>query len=396
MPRRPRLQARKLPSGRWQVDVAPSIAPDGKRIKIEFATEGMAKTYIKGLNDFRAQPIPDTMEQRREAYLLRKRLPEGKDLTDAVELALAAWHLASTGQTFAAVLDQVLAAKQGVGLSGRHPRDMGQKARRFKECFGARPIASIERAEIRQWLTELRAVDDSELSSTSRNGYRRAINIVFNFALKEGYLSANPVVAVAATKVIRAPVEIYSPAEARALLFAAKAHRYDETGRETELSSILPAVAMGFFGGLRPEETYRLSWSDVDWEHCQIEVAADRTKTAKHRYAPIPPILLAWLEPYRQAEGRVCPVSLWRTLGKVRRKAQINRWPQDVLRHSFASYTLALRPDVHQLAAEMGNSVAVIHRDYRRPVRQEDAQEFFALRPEQRATTPADDQPITP
>ena len=153
---------------------------------------------------------------------------------------------------------------------------------------------------------------------------------------------------------------------------------YDERGVEADLSSILPAVALGLFAGLRPEETFPLAWSQIDREHRQIDVTKGKTAAARPRYVPINDTLLAWLEPYRRAEGRVCPVSLWRTLKKVRLKAGITHWPKDVLRHSFASHTLPLNPDVHALAAVMGNSVEIIHKHYRRPVRQEQAREFFA------------------
>lgn len=77
----------------------------------------------------------------------------------------------------------------------------------------------------------------------------------------------------------------------------------------------------------------------------------------------------------------MAPVSLWRTLGKVRRAARITRWPQDVLRHSFASYTLAIQPDAAALARIMGNSVAVIDAHYSRPVLPAHARAFFALLP---------------
>ena len=72
---------------------------------------------------------------------------------------------------------------------------------------------------------------------------------------------------------------------------------------------------------------------------------------------------------------------MFRTLAKVRRKANISHWPKDVLRHSYASYILPLHPDVHALAAKMGNSVAVIHKHYRRPVRAELAHEFWKILP---------------
>ena len=390
MPRHAELRPRKLSSGRWRVDVAPSISLNQKRCKKDFDTEARAKTYITQLKAHHAHPVSLSDEQIREAHALYARIPEGLKLPEAVDRGIASWQRERTGRTFAAVLDQVIAAKESSGVTGRHLRDVKQKAGRFGQVVGERPIASIERGEIREWLNGLRVVikgeigqpdrDGGALSAESRNCYRRVLGLVFSFALREGYISGNPIAAVDAAKTALKPVGIFTPNEARSLLHAARAHCFDEEGHPAELSSILPAVAIGFFGGLRPEETHPLFWSQVDFENKQIDITKGK-RAARPRYAPITDTLLAWLEPYRRSEGRVCPVSLWRTLRKVRRKAGLMQWPKDVLRHSFASYTLPISPDVHALAAAMGNSVQVIHNHYRRPVRAETARAFWAILP---------------
>ena len=78
------------------------------------------------------------------------------------------------------------------------------------------------------------------------------------------------------------------------------------------------------------------------------------------------------------------PGQTWRKLWeRVRRAAGWNvaggaPWPADVLRHSFASYWLAVHQDRARLAEMMGNSVEVIARHYRRPVPKEVGEAFFA------------------
>ena len=389
MPRHAELRPRKLSSGLWRVDVAPSLSPNRKRLKKDFETEARAKTYIIQLKAHHAHPVSLTDEQTREAHALYSRLPDSLKMPEAVERGIASWQRERTGRTFTAVLDQVLAAKRGSGVTERHLRDIKQKAGRFAEDFGERPLASIERAEIREWLATLRVRAEETratrvgepLTAESRNCYRRVLGLVFGFALREGYISFNPIAAVETAKGVAGAIGIFTPDETRRLLHAAREHRFDESGAESELSSILPAVAIGFFAGLRPEETLPLQWSQIDRENRQIDITKGKTAAARPRFVPINDTLFAWLEPYRTAEGRVCPASLWRTLKKIRRKAGITHWPKDVLRHSFASHKLPLEPDIHVLAAIMGNSVEVIHKHYRRPVRVEDAKEFFAILP---------------
>ncbi len=359
-------------------------------MKKDFSTESRAKTYILQLKAHHAHPVALTDEQTREAHALYIRLPGGLKLTEAVERGIAIWQRERTGCTFAAVLQQVITAKQISGKSKKHLGDIRQKGGRFATLVGHRPIASIEPAEVRGWLAGLRKIIKGcngapdtlgmPLDSESHNCYHRILSLVFGFAVREGYIPANPMAAVEKTKVVPRPVGILAPQEARLLLAAAAAHKFDEHGTPAQLSAILPVIALGLFAGLRPEETYWLEWSQVDWERRQLDITKGKT-AARPRYVPIHPTLLMWLEPYRQWEGRVAPTAMFRTLAKIRRKADLFSWPKDVLRHSYASYTLPLDPDVHTLAAKMGNSVAVIHKHYRRPVRAELAHEFWNILP---------------
>lgn len=391
MPRHADLRPRKLRSGLWRVDVAPSLSPNGKRQKKDFPTEARAKTHILQLKAHHAQPVALTDEQIREAHAVYSRLPDGLKLAEAVERGTAIWLRERTGRTFSTVLEQVIAAKQGSGVTQKHLSDIRQKGGRFAAHVGQRSIAGIEPAEIRSWLMDLREIVKGydgtpdtlgkPLSAESRNCYRRILGLVFGFALREGFIGTNPVAAVGTNKVPPKSIGIFTPEEARSLLAAATAHKFDADSTPTKLSYILPVVALGLFAGLRPEETYWLEWSQVDWEHRQIDITKGKTAAAGPRYVPMHSTLLAWLEPYRDWEGRVAPTAMFRTLAKVRRKANISHWPKDVLRHSYASYTLPLHPDVHALAAKMGNSVAVIHKHYRRPVRVEAANAFWNILP---------------
>jgi hypothetical protein len=60
------------------------------------------------------------------------------------------------------------------------------------------------------------------------------------------------------------------------------------------------------------------------------------------------------------------------------------KWPQDVLRHSFASYRYAACGDENLTRKEMGHygSVHTFLRHYKNRVRDEDAKEFWAIVPD--------------
>ena len=56
-------------------------------------------------------------------------------------------------------------------------------------------------------------------------------------------------------------------------------------------------------------------------------------------------------------------------------------WPQDLLRHTAASYLVARDGDAGKVALQLGNSAAVLLLNYRELVEKEDAAAFFELGP---------------
>jgi integrase len=88
-----------------------------------------------------------------------------------------------------------------------------------------------------------------------------------------------------------------------------------------------------------------------------LEVAADKAKTARRRLIPIRENLAAWLASCARPAGPVCPAN-WRVrFDKARELAGLARgaWPDNDLRHSFASYHAAHFQDAGKLAADMGH-----------------------------------------
>ena len=60
------------------------------------------------------------------------------------------------------------------------------------------------------------------------------------------------------------------------------------------------------------------------------------------------------------------------------------RWKPNALRHSYASYRLADIKDAARVALEMGNSPAMLFRNYRELVTEKQAAEWFAVLPNQK------------
>jgi integrase len=101
------------------------------------------------------------------------------------------------------------------------------------------------------------------------------------------------------------------------------------------------------------------------------------------------PNLRKWLEPHRQLKGSVTPQDRWefrRLLGQAREQAGITEWPENALRHSFASYHVAHFKDPKGLALEMGHrDSGMLFNHYRALVRPTEAERYWHIVPVQTA-----------
>jgi integrase len=64
---------------------------------------------------------------------------------------------------------------------------------------------------------------------------------------------------------------------------------------------------------------------------------------------------------------------------KARQALGLAAWPADLLRHTAASYLLALHDDVGKVAKMLGNSSAILLSHYHQPVKSEDCGQFWKV-----------------
>ena len=81
--------------------------------------------------------------------------------------------------------------------------------------------------------------------------------------------------------------------------------------------------------------------------------------------------------------GQVVPVNSRKKLESVRKAARLARWPQNGLRHSFASYRLGATQDAPRVASELGHtSPKMLYSTYRELVLPVEAERYWKLVPE--------------
>lgn len=293
--------------------------------------------------------------------------PYGKTVTDAVDFFVAHLDAAQRSAKVPQALDELLQNRKASGISKRYCNDLRLRIGRFSRDFADRIVSTISTAEIDEWLAGL------NLAPVTRNTFRRDLRTFFSFCLTRGYCLDNPVTKTRKAKQIDGEIGILSVGEIARLLEAAN-------------NASLPYFAIGAFAGLRPAELQRLHWAEIHWDSKLIEVKAAKSKTARRRFVKLRPNLEKWLQPYRKNQGPVCPTGFRKLELETRRRAGIGEWPNNALRHSFASYHLAHFKNAAELALEMGHTnQQMIFDHYRQLVRPKEAARYWKICPAKQA-----------
>jgi integrase len=290
--------------------------------------------------------------------------PFGKTIVDAVQHYVAHLKASEKSCSAAQLVDELIAAKKADGASQRHADDL-RRLDLFAEKFNGYPVATITSAEIDDWLRSLR------VSPVTRNHYRRLIVLAYNFAVQRGYATANPAEKTAKAREPKTKPGILAVEQATALVVNAQ-------------PEILPYIAIGLFAGLRRAEIERLDWSEIDFDSGQIEVTAEKSKSKiANRFISMQPNLREWLYPLRKLKGNVTPRENFRELfDQARDAAGIDDWPDNALRHSFASYHVVRFKDAKALALEMGHTDSgMLFNHYRALVKPSEAERYWNIRP---------------
>ena len=205
--------------------------------------------------------------------------------------------------------------------------------RRFmKRCAGLarRRVRSITPQECAEYIET--AFD----TPRQRQKARLILSGVFGTAVKRGWCDANPVSKVEAPRVVEQPVPVLTPQEIEQLTTTAEAYQG---------GSCAAAVGMMLYAGIRPHEVARLTWAQVDLQARAIYILPRHSKTGGARRVTIHRPLQRILRALKRAENeKICPrnwLRHWRELRRASGWSGGRKWPQDALRHTFASYHLS-------------------------------------------------------
>lgn len=263
------------------------------------------------------------------------------------------------GITMRAAIDELLAAKRAANRRPVYLRSLGFYLNQFAAGRDTKPLAEFSTASVEQWMQRY-------ASPESRQTWLNRLSTLFSFAVRRGHLTANPCARIERVTVERVPPLVLTPEQAEKLLRVTpprmRAH-----------------VVLGLFAGIRPGELAKLTWDAVCLDTKSVRV--DLAKTRRRRIVPLEPCAVALLAALPERTGDISPpeISVRRWKRRAAKALRFGRWPQDLLRHTAASYLLALLGDAGKVAARLGNSSAILLTHYHQPVKQADCERFWQL-----------------
>lgn len=313
-----------------------------------------------------------SVEDDERAALIRfrewssKRGGDAPSLSALLERAIAAHEAARPACTVSEAIDARLHAADRRGLSDRHQADLRSRLERWRGAHGSRQIADLSARDVETWLHRLR------VSPVTWRNYARAIHSVFALAVKSGYLPANPLASLEKPKTVAKGPAILTPSQLSALLLSAA-------------PELVPLLVLQAFCGVRRAEAGRMTWGNVrlDEEKPWIEIPGAATKTNRRRSHEIPPCAVAWLRPLAGHPAAVLGLTdtVYRRRLRHAASAAGIAWDENLLRHSFGTYRLAVLRNAAAVAEEMGNSPAVVRTHYQNVASPADAAAWWQILP---------------
>ena len=269
------------------------------------------------------------------------------------------------------LVTDLIAAKERKGTTLESQKTLRSFLTKFAGAFPG-PIGGLHAREVEAWLDAL------DVGPRSWNNYLSFILGLYKFARRQNAFSEGLTsVERIEKRITTTKIETYTPSELIQLLSVVP-------------NKWLPAIVLGAFAGLRPQEICpelssrkpALQWKEILWHVPEVVVPKDVSKVRHRRSVPLGSAAMAFLAPWRNASGPVVPrMKMHNLTAKWGRLAGV-AWKSDGLRHSYASYRFAMIRDEGKLATEMGTSKSVIHEHYLAHKLEGEAKEWFAIRPD--------------
>jgi site-specific recombinase XerD len=208
------------------------------------------------------------------------------------------------------------------------------------------------------------------------NNHIRMAKTFGYWCTSRNYIRENPFANTPTPQVVSSEPEFLKVDQIQALLETA----------QTQFPEAVPYLALNAFAGLRSSACARLAMDQIDFEKRGILLLATIAKNKRRVYLDgYEPNLWVWLDWAREhaPTGFSLTKRQWDALrGKVAEAAGV-KMPHNALRHSFATYHVALHGDAGKTATLMTHrgNVAILYEHYKGNASRAEAEGYFGIEP---------------
>lgn len=347
---------------------AAQVNHEGQRFRRQFSGTGaldQAKGWIESTCDqVEKERAPLSAYEINQARIALDMLPEGVDLVTAARHYLST-RAGNDPRPLAEAIEEYLDEKWRAGLRPATVAGYRQHLARLVADMPGAMTDTVTAEALRTWCNAC------GLQGRTRRNYRASLRAFWSWCIERGYAAENPAAGIDVHIVDETLAEIWPVETVEAFMAAVPA-------------DLAPPCALGFFAGIRTAEIGRLDWGSINSEH--IHVGPQVAKKRRQRFVTIPSNLAAWLDAYR-GTGPVWPASAMQLSRRIRGVLASSQelpdsWPTNVMRHSFASYHLALYQDAPRTALQLGHTRPdILFNHYRNLATEDQGMAFFDIRP---------------
>ena len=378
MPRTPKFKYTKTASG-WMVNIPATLTASGKRERHFHKTRDLAAAHAQELRarffDHGSNAAAITPAMAEDATLAADLLkPWNASLLEAARA-----YVAHREREVASVPVTEATAAFLLSCDGLRDRTIDgyrQICARLDRELGDRLLASITAEDI------AKAAELGNAGTASLNRYRCA-RTFWRWSAKRKWCNEEIFVSVQAPRVsTEGEISLLSIAETSALLAIAEKH-YPQA---------VASYALQFFAGIRVEEITRLEAAHVS--PSGIDLPASVAKKSRRRHITPSPTLAAWLAVYpfepcdrwKEVNAACRRLAGWEVdsrLLKTPPEPTRGAWPQNVMRHTFASYAIASGTPLEEMLFSFGHTggTALLRQHYVGRASKKEALAYFAIMP---------------
>jgi integrase len=294
----------------------------------------------------------------------------GAPLHEAVDFYLKFHRIGAPRKTIADIGAELESASRAREASRRHIETIIHLHRVWRNWAGAMTPAEVTPGFIERKLAE------STYSAHTKRNLLRAYRSLELFAIRQKYLPRDfesVAEAVTTPKTRNSTPAIFSPEDLMRLLVSAS-------------PSHVAYIAMMAFAGSRRAEFERMTRDHISLEDKVAIINSEIAKKGSRRVLELTDNLCEWLRISLPARG---PLTSRKNIERLSaNKSALKavglsavKWEQNVLRHSFCSYHLAMHRNAALTSEQAGNSPQMLREHYKSLVTPASAKEWFDITP---------------